>query len=976
MHFKVVATANAGSTTTQNFPPQVQDSVDIGGGFVSACLSNANSLGAVACPAPNPQTTQSINGNQTTTTTVNWSNCGWSVHSTTGCTGNKKKFFKSATKTTTTSITTTNNTATQTTLGYTSGCFSSQATCSTAEFAATCASYSGGCACVSEDATATAATCPTGKARHQVLGNYTVTQALPVGTYSSSPNTANGDEWAKFLHQKGVKLSDGSKAYVTTYTIDVFNAQQSAEQTQLLRNMAAHGGGRYFAAQNEGAILDALNSIFAEVQAVNSTFASASLPVNSTNRAQNANEVYLGIFRPDPSAYPRWYGNTKRYQLKNVDGGIVLADSSGNPAVNPLTGFLSDCAKSFWTTDSGKFWFDIPSSPPAEGSCTSAGTDPFSDSPDGPFVEKGSVAEVLRKGNDPGGPETFKVNRKLLSDVGVANGGALGLLNTPPASDSNFELIRFLKGFDEADEDNDGIDEETRASIHGDVIHSRPLPINHGGSIGTVLYYGSNDMTYRAVRASDGKELWAFVPEEFSTKFDEMKRLRTNQPIVKYPNESASASSKPKSYFVDGSTGTYQSAFDTDLSDGFTPSNVWIYPTLRRGGRMVYALDVTSPDVPKKKWKFGCPNATDDFGCTDGASGIGQTWSLPSPAFISGFSPGTPALIFGGGYDSCEDANSSTPGCGSAKGKKVFILNADTGAVLRSFSTERSVAADPALVDYTGDGKADFAYMVDTGGAIYRVDFINPSTKAPLDSSLWSMKKIAFTKGSGRKFLFPPALLSVKGDKIYVAIGSGDREHPIRAYYPYTEPVVNRFYVYVDDLADSTSPATDMDKDVAMKDLSDDASCETEKVTPSGKLKGWYKDLNDHGKGEQVVTSAVIVAGLVTFSTNRPIPESEGSCSTPLGEARGYLLNLFNSSGAIGVAGSCGGAQSAIFPGGGLPPSPVLATVPIDGVTTTVLIGAPQKSGAQSSPIEAQKIDPTIKSKRSRVYWNLPIDPE
>ena len=47
---------------------------------------------------------------------------------------------------------------------------------------------------------------------------------------------------------------------------------------------------------------------------------------------------------------------------------------------------------------------------------------------------------------------------------------------------------------------------------------------------------------------------------------------------------------KPKNYYFDGSIGLYQNA---------DSSNVWIYPTMRRGGRMIYALDVTTPSAPR-----------------------------------------------------------------------------------------------------------------------------------------------------------------------------------------------------------------------------------------------------------------------------------------------------------------------------------------------------------------------------------------
>src|SRR6185437_190006 len=136
-------------------------------------------------------------------------------------------------------------------------------------------------------------------------------------------------------------------------------------------------------------------------------------------------------------------------------------------------------------------------------------------------------------------------------------------------------------------------------------------------------------------------------------------------PLIKYfgmNTTNITPAPVPKDYFFDGSIGLYEGA----LGSGGTPSAVWIYPTMRRGGRMIYALDVTSPGSPKFLWKFGCPSLTNDTGCgvvsatsgvtstsgttaTDAAK-IGETWSTPAvAASVLGYSK--PVVIVGGGYD-------------------------------------------------------------------------------------------------------------------------------------------------------------------------------------------------------------------------------------------------------------------------------------------------------------------------------------
>jgi type IV pilus assembly protein PilY1 len=581
--------------------------------------------------------------------------------------------------------------------------------------------------------------------------------------------------------------------------------------------------------------------------------------------------------------------------------------------------------------------------------------DRFSDAPDGPIVEKGSVAEVLRKGNNPSVTNTtptWTVNRTIYTRSGSQLVAFDSTSSGLPAATVDYTL-----GKDVNDENGNSNKTEVRPSVHGDVVHSRPLPVNYG-TTGVTVFYGANDGMLRAVDAVTGAERWAFVAPEF---FPRLQRLKDNSPLIAYPGMlSANITPTPvgKDYFFDGAIGLYQNADN---------SKVWIYPSMRRGGRMLYAFNVTNPASPTLKWQAGCPNMGDDTGCTSGFSGIGQTWSMPSPAFIKGYSTTDPVVVVGGGYDRCEDADTTTPSCASPKGAAVDILNSNTGAQIATFPTLRSVASDISLIDIDNDGMVDYAYAADTGGNIYRIDFVNgPGSATPLASANWVSHRVAYTSGGGRKFLFAPTLLQA-GSKVYLALGSGDREHPLQTQYPFTSPVTNRFYVYLDDLNAST--ASNLDDVNVMLDNTSTNTCNAATAVPGGSTKGWFINLTQNGTGEQVVTSAVIAGGMISFSTNRPVPPTAASCSAGLGEARGYWVNLINGSGTIGVAGSCGGKRSSVFAGGGLPPSPVVGTVSIKGRPITVIIGAAQREGSASSPIASQQVRPAINGRRKTVYW-------
>lgn len=182
------------------------------------------------------------------------------------------------------------------------------------------------------------------------LAGTSSTVVKETGAFNTTSGRAwNLDDWAKFLNQQGVPIqitpTEGApytqRVPIITYTIDVFNKQQNADHSALLLSAAKVGGGRYFQAKNESAIVDAIQNALSDILSVSSTFAAVTLPVSATNRAQNKNQIYIGSFRPDQSAEPRWFGNLKRYQIGIFNGSAELADAQAKQAINPLSGFFS-----------------------------------------------------------------------------------------------------------------------------------------------------------------------------------------------------------------------------------------------------------------------------------------------------------------------------------------------------------------------------------------------------------------------------------------------------------------------------------------------------------------------------------------------------------------------------------------------------------------------------------------------------------
>ena len=143
--------------------------------------------------------------------------------------------------------------------------------------------------------------------------------------------------------------------------------------------------------------------------------------------------------------------------------------------------------------------------------------------------------------------------------------------------------------------------------------------------------------------------------------------------------------------------------------------------TARRGGRLIYALDVSDPTDPKLMWKID--HTTPGFG------ELGQTWSQPKVAMVKGHT--NPVLIFGAGYDPNQDKDPVTSA--DTMGRGIFIVDAKDGTLLwqatagggshtctghpcRLSAMTHSIPGDITLIDRNADGFIDRLYAADTGG--------------------------------------------------------------------------------------------------------------------------------------------------------------------------------------------------------------------------------------------------------------------
>jgi type IV pilus assembly protein PilY1 len=424
-----------------------------------------------------------------------------------------------------------------------------------------------------------------------------------------------------------------------------------------------------------------------------------------------------------------------------------------------------------------------------------------------------------------------------------------------------------------------------------------------------------------------GQELWSFAPQEH---FGKLRRLRNNSPDIRLSSTpSALTTPQPRDYMMDGPIGVYQKINSSGGND-----KVYVYAAMRRGGRGLYAFDVTIPTQPRFLWKRSASDT--GFGV------LGQTWSEPKVAFIKGW--GNPVLIMGAGYDAT--AEDASPQGTTTMGNAVLVIDAFDGTLVKSFATDRSVAADVTLMDANVDGKVDRAYAVDVGGNIYRLDF---ETDTSTDRANWSIYKLAALQAGAsypRKFFFPPDVVQAP-NFVAVMAGSGDREKPLNQ-------ISSDAFFVVYDTNTGHAPT------VTPSPITQSALTPVGSTTPSS--NGCYLDMLS---GEKVVNAPVSALGVTYFATNQPTTASPTTCLSNLGRAKIYSVPLF-----------CQTATNQVLTGGGLPPSPVTGIVSVsftvNGQTqnknVAFIIGAPN---AKKSGIEGSKVQPKITPVRRKNYWYL-----
>ncbi len=491
--------------------------------------------------------------------------------------------------------------------------------------------------------------------------------------------------------------------YTVGFTID----------NDLLRETARNGLGKYYTANNykelKKAIMDALYDIIQRAYA----FASFAAP----KRSYTFDEKNIGIV-----AYfiPKiidglWEGHLEAYKLDENGYFHLTTDNDGNVIFDP--------AYKIWDA-----YNTLNNMSPAERNI-----------------------------------KTFTGLNKL-TDFNESNWQILqSFLQTSNEIETK-EVINFIRG-------DNGLDHKL-----GDIFHSTPVMItppprwriyldssyedfyNQYKDREEVVVVGSNGGMLHFFRIEDGKEIYAFIPDEV------------------LPNLKTLALERKHIYGVDGSP-SVSDIYHYNTSGEKVWNTILVFG-LRQGGNAYYAFDVSDTENPKFLWKFG----TNEVKAADY---MAETWGTPVIGKIRYEENGNMVdkwvVFLSAGYD--REYTSS-----SKKGKAVFIVDAWTGEIIKMFAFSNSdsntestyytsdsefsfpFVAEPLVIDKNYDGYMDYMYIANIGGNIFKIDLTQVSKRD------WEPEE--FFNGTPEQpiFISPTAAYDTSYN-LWVFFGTGDRDN-------------------------------------------------------------------------------------------------------------------------------------------------------------------------------------------------------
>ncbi|MES1965635.1 pilus assembly protein PilY [Psychrobacter sp. AH5] len=552
-----------------------------------------------------------------------------------------------------------------------------------------------------------------------------------------------------------------------------------------LPRVGGFGEGGFYSAQSTDDIIKSITNFVSDLnQTLPSTPSGTIIIPDDPYRADSQLAVaYYPTIQPKVADNAViWEGNMKKYILNEG----TLYGKSNTKLFKNIAGELNPAAQDFWSDKNY---------PGANDKVESGG---FYSQLTTPATGVASVRDLYVE------DWTSATNKKpVLKKVSISGEGKV-LINNAALTNTSFNdtatynettlrrLLSFL-GFDNLP--SGAVKNMTLTSANvtqpikvvGASIHSTPAAVSYSATLdddGKVtatrddyVLFGSTEGGLHLVNADDaraggngGEEKFVIIPREMLANPEKSAALvkGATKTDIGAPNFGIDA---PWLVSADYKYDFEARRVNIDTTDN---KGIYAYGGLRMGGEAFYGLDLESNESPSMMFAI-----TPD---TSGFSRMGQIWEKPTKAKIktsnAASDKGTDVLVFGGGYDMCYEyegfqlgvTDSELKECSnksSVKGNAVYIINAKTGALIWSASSDsgatktvptmtNSIVAGVTTLDRDNDGFMDHIYFADLGGQLFRADFTNAGFVKPAASATaTSTPETSFTNTRVTRVLQP-----------------------------------------------------------------------------------------------------------------------------------------------------------------------------------------------------------------------------
>ena len=704
------------------------------------------------------------------------------------------------------------------------------------------------------------------------------------------------DKLSGYMHTHN--LISGNISSIKTHFIGFGSDVTSQTDVNYLTAAATAGGGQFKTAGDIDTLSSAFDSILAEtVTDTSATFVTPSVAVNSFNKTQILEDIYIAMFKPSTTTH--WDGNLKKFKMRNItesssthlamvgkDLTTGLADETTS-AIDNSTGFFKASATDFWQAST-----DLNQDLTTKGGAANLLPDPNGSSSRNIYTYIGS--------NSP--PSSIALTSHLFKTTNAAITSTLlgvssGLTGSSCTSSSTPSCKDLLINWTRGDANGDGSSnqDDVRHSM-GDPVHSQPAVVIYGNSASAatttdklndaIVFALTNDGFLHAIDVVTGIEQWAFIPQEI---LPDLKNIFIDSDTAM------------KHYSLDGDIRVLKYDVNNNgVIDTANGDRVILYFSQGRGGPNYYALDVTDKANPKFMWSLG--NST--------LGKVIQSWSAPTLARIkiNGAVQNSQkfVLIFGGGYDTSEDSQGYISN-GDTHGNAIYMLDAIRGTLLWSAGHSSDTAANLKLADMThaipsnittvdtdNDNYTDRLYVGDLAGQLWRIDINNGNSASSLATggviaSLGAKGISTPTNGdiiNNRSFFNAPDVAKIPssdGTSFYynIAIGTGDRSMPKSNI-----TTADRFY----SIRDHNISALTQSQYVSLTKIHDGDLSAINGITEPNNMStsGWKLILSST---EKSLAQSSTLNGTVMFTTFLP-GSSSIACQATTGTSRSYAIKL------------------------------------------------------------------------------------